>query len=105
MSDDTAEETNRENAMPRYVIEREVPGAGQLSAEELRSISRQSVGIIKEIGQGLTWLHTYVAADKMYCVYEAPNEALIREHARCMGIPATVISEVPVVIDPSTAET
>jgi hypothetical protein len=104
MSDDTPENSNRENAMPRYVIEREIPGAGQLSAAELRSISRQSVGIIKEVGQGLTWLHTYVADDKMYCVYEAMSEALIREHARCMGIPATVISEVRNVIDPSTAE-
>ena len=86
------------------MIEREIPGAGQLSAEELRSISRQSVAIIKEVGQGLTWLHTYVAEDKMYCIYEAPNEALIREHARCMGVPATVISEFRTVIDPSTAE-
>jgi hypothetical protein len=90
--------------MPRYVIERDIPGAGQLSPAELRSISKQSVGIVKEVGGGLTWLHTYVADDKMYCVYDSPNAELIYEHARCMGIPATLVNEVRVIIDPSTAE-
>ena len=90
--------------MPRYVIEREIPGAGQLSADELRSISKQSVGVVKEVGGGLTWLHTYVADDKMYCIYDSPNEALVHEHARCTGIPATVVAEVRAVIDPSTAD-
>jgi hypothetical protein len=104
MSDDTPEKTNRENAMPRYVIEREIPGAGQLSSDELRSISKQSVSIVKELGQGLTWLHTFVADDKMYCIYDSPNAELVREHARCMGVPATVVAEVRTVIDPSTAE-
>ena len=90
--------------MPRYVIEREIPGAGQLSSDELRSISKQSVGIVKEVGGGLTWLHTYVADDKMYCVYDSPSADLIYEHARCMGIPATLVAEVRVIIGPSTAE-
>jgi hypothetical protein len=90
--------------MPRYVIERDIPGAGQLSPDELRSISKQSVGIVKEVGGGLTWLHTYVADDKMYCIYDSPNAELIYEHARCMGIPATLVAEVRVIIGPSTAE-
>jgi hypothetical protein len=90
--------------MPRYVIEREVPGAGQLSPDELRSISKQSVGVVKEVGGGLTWLHTFVVDDKMYCIYDSPTPELIHEHARCMGIPANVVAEVRVVIDPSTAD-
>ena len=88
--------------MPKYVIEREIPGAGQLSPVELRTISKQSVGIVKEIGRGLTWLHTYIASDKMYCVYESPDAALIHEHARCMGIPASTVAEIRTTIDPST---
>jgi hypothetical protein len=90
--------------MPKYVIEREIPGAGKLSAVELKAISKQSLGVVKEIGNGLTWLHTYIADDKMYCVYDSPNAELIHEHARCMGIPATVVAEVHNVIGPSTAD-
>ena len=90
--------------MPRYVIERPIPGAGQLSAEELRTISKQSNGILKELGQGITWLHSFVTDDKIYCIYESPNADLIREHARCLGIPATVVSEVRRMIDPSTGD-
>ncbi len=90
--------------MPRYVIEREIPGAGQLSAIELRTISKQSVGIIKELGSGLTWLQSFVVDDKIYCIYESPSAELIHEHARCMGIPANFVAEVRVMIDPTTAE-
>jgi hypothetical protein len=90
--------------MPKYVIEREIPGAGQLSVAELRAISKQSVGIVKELGQGLTWLHSFVADDKIYCIYESPNQELIQEHARCMGIPANSVLEVRTIIDPTTAE-
>jgi hypothetical protein len=89
--------------MPRYVIEREIPGAGQLSPAELRVISQKSVGVLSEIGRGLTWIQTFIADDKMYCIYDAPGPELIHEHARCMGIPANQISEIRATIDPSTA--
>jgi hypothetical protein len=89
--------------MPRYVIEREIPGAGQLSPVELRTISKQSVGILKELGQSITWLHSFVTDDKIYCIYDSPNVELIHEHARCMGIPANHVAEVRVMIDPTTA--
>jgi hypothetical protein len=90
--------------MPMYVIEREIPGAGKLSAVELRTISKQSVSIIKELGQGLTWIHSYVVDDKIYCIYESPNADLIHEHARCLGTPANSVLEVRAVIDPSTGD-
>ncbi len=90
--------------MPKYVIEREIPGAGKLSTVELKTISKQSASIVNEIGAGLAWLESYVVDDKIYCVYESPNEDLIREHARCMGIPATAIAEVRAVIGPSTGD-
>ena len=90
--------------MPKYVIEREIPGAGKLSPVELRTISKQSVEILKELGQGVTWLQSFVTDDKIYCIYESPNEALIHEHARCMGIPASVVAEVRAMTDPTTAE-
>jgi hypothetical protein len=89
--------------MPRYVIEREIPGAGQLSPVELRVISQKSVGVLSEIAGGLTWLQTFIADDKMYCIYDAPGPELIHEHARCMGIPANKVSEVRATISPSTA--
>ena len=89
--------------MAKYVIEREIPGAGQLSATELQTISKQSIGIIKELGGGLTWLQSFVVADKIYCIYESPNVDLIHEHARCMGIPASFVAEIRSVIDPTTA--
>jgi hypothetical protein len=103
MSDDNHESWKWEAVMPKYVIEREIPGAGKLSPVELRTISKQSVSIVKELGNGLTWLHSYVADDKIYCVYESPSKELIHEHARCMGIPASEVQEVRVTIDPSTA--
>jgi len=90
--------------MPRFVIERDVPGAGHLSTVELRAISKQSVGVVEAIGHGLTWVQTFVTDDKMYCVYDAPSVELIHEHARCMGIPANFVAEVRVVIDPKTAD-
>ena len=90
--------------MPKYVIEREIPGAGELSAVELRTMSKQSVGILKELGHGITWLHSFVTDDKIYCLYESPNRELIFEHARCMGAPATSVAEVRVTIDPTTAD-
>lgn len=89
--------------MPRYVIERAIPGAGELSPEELRVISQKSVGVLTEIGGGLKWLQTFVVDDKMYCIYDAPSPELILEHARCMGIPANLISEIRATIGPDTA--
>jgi len=89
--------------MPRYVIERDIPGAGQLSESELRAISQMSVGILRELGPTITWLHSYVVDDKIYCIYDAPNTEMIHVHARCMNTPVTRVSEVRAVIDPSTA--
>ncbi|MCL6711585.1 DUF4242 domain-containing protein [Pseudomonas sp. R2.Fl] len=90
--------------MPRYVIERDLPGAGLLPTEELRAISRKSCEVLEELGPQVQWLQSYVTADKVYCIYVAPNEDLIREHARMGGFPANRIAEVHAVIDPVTAE-
>jgi hypothetical protein len=90
--------------MPKFVIEREVPGAGKLSPEELRAMSQKSNKIIAELGPELRWLTSYVTEDKLYCVYAAPDEDLIQEHARCGGFPANLITKVSTVIDPSTGD-
>jgi len=92
-----------EVAMPQYVIEREIPGAGNLTDEELQAVARKSVGVLKELGPEIKWLHSYVTGDKVYCVYLAPDEETIREHARRGGFPANRISAVRRMIDPSTA--
>lgn len=90
--------------MPRYVIERDIPGAGQLSAAELQAISRRSCNVLGEMGPRIQWQHSYVTGDRVYCVYIADNEALVREHAERGGFPANRISEVATVIDPVTSE-
>ncbi|HLX87970.1 MAG TPA: DUF4242 domain-containing protein [Acidimicrobiales bacterium] len=90
--------------MPKYVIERELPGAGKLSAEELRGISQQSNKVISELGPDVRWLTSYVTDDKIYCIYVATDEDIIQEHARCGGFPADRISRVATVIDPSTGD-
>ena len=90
--------------MPKYVIEREIPGAGNLSQQELQAISQKSCGVLKEMGPQIQWMQSYVTADKIYCIYLAPNEAAVREHARRGGFPANRISEVKSVIDPTTGE-
>lgn len=87
--------------MPQYVIEREIPGAGSLSEEQLREISKKSVGVLKDMGPEIKWLHSYVTGDKVYCVYLAPDEETIREHARRGGFPANRVSAVRRLIDPS----
>ena len=89
--------------MPKYVIEREIPGAGKLSAEELRGISAKSCSVLQNLGPAIQWVHSYVTDDKIYCVYVAPNEAMVREHAKQGGFPANRISEVKTMISPSTA--
>ena len=90
--------------MPKYVIEREIAGAGDLSADQLKGISQKSCGVLHNLGPQIQWLESYVTPDKIYCVYLAPNEEMIREHARQGGFPANRVSEVKVVIDPTTAE-
>lgn len=90
--------------MPKFVIEREIPGAGNLTDAELQEVSRKSVGVLKAMGTEIQWLQSYVTGDKVYCVYLAPDEATIREHARRGGFPANRISAVRRMIDPSTAE-
>jgi hypothetical protein len=90
--------------MPKYVIERELPGAGALSREQLKSISQKSCGVLDELGSQIQWIHSYVTGDKIYCVYLAPSEQLIREHAKRGGFPANRISAVTRMIDPTTAD-
>ena len=90
--------------MPKYVIEREIPGAGKLTADQLKSISQTSCGVLSAIGPQIQWVHSYVTDDKIYCVYNAPNEELVREHAKQGGFPANSISKVAAIIDPTTAE-
>lgn len=90
--------------MPRYVIEREIPGAGKLTATDLQGISAKSCGVLQDLGPSIQRVESYVTDDKIYCVYIAPNEALVREHARKGGFPANKVSEVKTVIDPTTAE-
>jgi hypothetical protein len=90
--------------MPKFVIEREIPGAGNLSDAELKEISRKSVEVLKGMGPEIQWLQSYVTGDKVYCVYLAPDEITIREHAKRAGFPANRISAVRRLIDPTTAE-
>ena len=90
--------------MPKYVIERDLPGAGKLSTEELRSISQQSNKVIADLGPEIRWLQSYVTDDKLYCIYVAPDSDIIYEHARCGGFPANRVSLVSRVIDPSTGD-
>lgn len=90
--------------MPKFVIEREIPGAGKLSAAELQGISAKSCSVLQQLGPSVQWLESYVTDDKIYCVYIAPNEELVREHARLGGFPANKVSVVRTVIDPTTAE-
>jgi cell division inhibitor SulA len=90
--------------MPKYLIEREIPGAGNLSQQELQGISQTSCSVLQKLGPDIQWVESYVTGDKVYCVYIAPNEELIREHAKQGGFPANRISEIKAVIDPTTAE-
>lgn len=90
--------------MPKYVIEREIPGAGKLTAEELKNISEASCNVLRKLGSEIQWIHSYVAEDKIYCVYVAPNEEMVREHAKLGGFPANSVSRVSTIIDPVTAE-
>ena len=90
--------------MPKYVIERELAGAGNLSPQELRGVAQKSCGVLQNQGPQIQWVQSYVTGDKIYCIYIAPNEEMIREHAAQGGFPANRISEIKSVIDPTTAE-
>ncbi len=90
--------------MPKYVIERNMPGAGSLKPEELKAASQTSCGVLNKLGPEVQWVHSYVTDDKIYCVYIAPNKQLVEEHARQGGFPANSIAEVRAIIDPTTAE-
>ncbi|MGA7909613.1 MAG: DUF4242 domain-containing protein [Candidatus Sulfotelmatobacter sp.] len=90
--------------MPKYLIEREIPGAGKLTAEQLQAVSQTSCGVLQKLGPQIQWLQSYVTGDKIYCVYIAPNEEMVREHARQGGFPANRVSEIKTIIDPTTAE-
>ncbi len=90
--------------MPQYLIERNIPGAGKLTASELQGISQTSCGVLNQMGPQIQWVHSYVTADQIHCVYRAPNEQMVREHARLGGFPADRVSEIKTIIDPTTAE-
>ncbi|MGA9061178.1 MAG: DUF4242 domain-containing protein [Terracidiphilus sp.] len=91
--------------MPKFIIEREVPGVGSMSPEQIQAISQRSCSVLRDLGPQIQWLHSYVTDNKIYCVYIAPNEEMVREHARLGGFPANGISQVRRVIDPTSAET
>ena len=90
--------------MPKYIIERQIPGAGKLTANELKAISQKSCGVLRNMGPQIQWVHSYVTDDKIYCVYIAPNEATVREHAIQGGFPANSVARVHAVIEPVTSE-
>jgi hypothetical protein len=90
--------------MPQYVIEREMPGAGKLSSEDLQMASQTSCSVLGELGSDIQWVHSYVTDNKLYCIYRAPNEEMIREHGRRGGFPVNKVSEIRTTIDPTTAE-
>jgi hypothetical protein len=90
--------------MPKFIIERQIPGAGNFSSESLKAISQKSRQVLCQLGSDIQWIHSYVAGDKIYCIYLAPNEELIRRHAEMGGFPANSITEISNIIDLSTAE-
>lgn len=90
--------------MPKYVIEREIPGAGSMTADQLKAASQTSCGVLSKMGPEIQWVNSFVTADKIYCIYIAPNEEMVREHARQGGFPANSVSRVMAMIDPTTAE-
>ena len=90
--------------MPQFVIEREMPGVGGLHADELKAASQGSCAVLRDLGPEIQWVHSYVTDDKIYCLYRAPSEELIRQHAEAAGFPANSISQVRATIDPTTAE-
>lgn len=90
--------------MPKYVIEREIPGAGKLSSDELKAISQKSCDVLRELGPKISWIQSYVTDDKIYCIYIAPNKDMLKEHAEKGGFPINSIAQVRTIIDPTTSE-
>jgi hypothetical protein len=90
--------------MPKFVIEREIPGAGSMSAQQLQGVAEKSCSVLRNLGPQIQWLHSYVTENKIYCVYIAPNEEMVREHAQMGGFPANSVSQILRIIDPTTAE-
>ena len=90
--------------MPKFVIEREIPNAGALTAEQLKAVSQTSCGVLRKLGPEIQWVHSYVTDNKIYCIYNAANEELVREHAKQGGFPANVVARVRNIIDPTTSE-
>lgn len=90
--------------MPKFLIERDIPGAGSLTSAQLQAISQKSCGVLRKMGPQIQWVHSYVTGDKIYCIYIAPNEEMVREHASQGGFPANRVSEITTIIDPTTAE-
>jgi hypothetical protein len=90
--------------MPKFLIEREIPGAGRLSAQDLKAVAQKSCGVLSELGPSVQWVESYVTDDKIYCVYIAPNEAAVRKHAELGGFPANRVAPIRRMIDPTTAE-
>ncbi len=103
MAQKTDNKKETSTGMKTYVIEREIPNAGKLTADELKSISKVSCSVLKEMGSDIQWMHSYVTGDKIYCIYKAKNKELVMEHARKGGFPANSVSEVANVISPETA--
>jgi hypothetical protein len=91
--------------MPKFVIEREIPGAGSMSAKQVQAVAEKSCSVLRNLGPQIQWLHSYVTENKIYCIYIAPNEEMVREHAQMGGFPANSVAQVMRVIDPTTAET
>lgn len=90
--------------MPKYLIERNIPGAGKLTADQLKGISQTSCGVLSNLGPQIQWVHSYVTDNKIYCIYIAPNEDMVREHAAQGGFPANIVTPISTIIDPATAE-
>src|SRR5262245_31214060 len=99
-----ADDLYRETHMPKFVIERDIPGVGKLSPAELKKISQKSCGVLASLGPSVQWIHSYVTADRIYCIYHAADESLVMRHAELGGFPANRISRVATMIDPATAE-
>jgi hypothetical protein len=90
--------------MPKYLIERDIPGAGELTPEQLKAISQTSCSVLRKLGPEIQWIESFVAGDKIYCIYRSPDEKLIKEHAELGGFPANLVSEISTTIDPTTAD-
>ena len=90
--------------MPKYVIERNIPGVGKFTVEQLRAASQKSVEVLRKLGTDIQWIHSYIAGDKVYCIYLAPSEELIMEHAKLAGFPADRITQLDAIIEPATAD-